>query len=174
MTTAINLPVIPMSQDQIESFLATLPPVANIELDTFTVPKIVKPCPFPNVFKLTTRLVEVGDKLNYKKRVRANQAVEGRNPDFVPEKPNYGSKIKGTPFQEHNGNIYLPCIVLATYDCSYINERFKKIPMNLIEPFLIKTPESKSQPTAKKEAYRKYLIESILAIRYNGVELKAV
>jgi hypothetical protein len=39
---------------------------------------------------------------------------------------------------------------------------------------LRKTPEVKSQPTSAKVVYRKYLIDSILAIRINGVELKAV
>lgn len=174
MVAAQKMPVIPMTLNQLESFLVSLPKTANIELDTFTVPEIVGNCPFPNVFKITTRLVEVGEKLNYKNRVRTNQIVEGHNPNFVPQKPNYGTKISGTPFQEHKGKIYLPCIVLATYKCSYVNDKFKPIPMNLIEPFLRKTSEVKSQPTSKKEIYRKYLLESILAVRYNQIELKAV
>lgn len=169
-----KMPVVPMSREQIEVFLSTLPEVANLEIDTLTIPTIIGNCPFPSVFKLTTRLIEVGSKLDYKSRVRANQVAEGRKPDFVPQPPNYGKKIKGTPLQEHNGNIYLPCIVLVTYTCSYVNDNFKKIPINLLEPFLKKTAESKSQPTSKKEAYRKYLIESILAIRYEKVELKAI
>ena len=93
MFTARKLPVVPMNQDQIEAFLVSLPEMATIEIDTFTVPAMKKPCPFPNVFKLTTRLVEVGKGLSYKESVRANQEVEGRVPDFVPQRPNFGTKI---------------------------------------------------------------------------------
>jgi hypothetical protein len=174
MFTARKLPVVPMNQDQIEAFLVSLPEMATIEIDTFTVPAMKKPCPFPNVFKLTTRLVEVGKGLSYKESVRANQEVEGRVPDFVPQRPNFGTKIKGTPLEEHNGKIYLPCIVLKTFEASYVNSNFTKIRTSLLTAFLRQTPEVKSQPTSAKIVYRKYLIESIMAIRYNGIELKAI
>jgi hypothetical protein len=174
VTTARKMPVVPMGIEQIESFLATMPPLCMLEMDTVTVPAINQPCPFPNIFKFTTRLVEIGDKLSYKDSVRANQEVEGRTPDFVPNRPNFGTKIRGTPLQEHKGKIYLPCIVLKTLQSYYCNANFNKIPTNLIDPFLRKTPEVKSQPTSAKVVYRKYLIDSILAIRINGVELKAV
>jgi hypothetical protein len=173
-TPARKMPVVPMGSEQIESFLATLPEIVTLEIDTFTVPATNKPCPFPNVFKFTTRLIEVGSNLSYQKSVRANQEVEGRTPDFVANKPNFGTKIKGTPLQEHQGKIYLPCIVFKTMQSYYCNANFEKIPTNLLEPFLRKTPEVKSQPTSAKVVYRKYLIDSIMAIRYNGVELKAV
>lgn len=174
VTAARKMPVVPMGLEQIESFLATLPEICTLEMDTLTVPAINQPCPFPNVFKFTTRLVEVGNKLSYKDSVRANQEVEGRNPDFVPDRPVFGTQIKGTALQQHKGKLYLPCIVLKTVKSYYCNANFDVIPTNLLDPFLRKTPEVKSQPTSAKVVYRKYLVDSIMAIRFNGVELKAV
>lgn len=174
MFAAKNLPVVPMNRQQIESFLVSLPEIATIEIDTFTVPPMKKPCPFPNVFKLTTRLIEVGKSLNYTEHVKANQEVEGRVPDFVPSQPTFGKQIDGTPLQEHNGKIYLPCVVLKTFAASFVNANFTKIRTDLLVPYLRQTPEVKSQPTSAKVVYRKYLIDSIMAIRYNGIELKAV
>lgn len=167
---------IKVSEPDIYNFFKSIKNVDILEIETITVPKTKSGCPY-EVIKLTKRRVKVGGKLSLKDEIEANQLAEGHEPNYSLSARTWGSKVAGTPFVEHNGEVYLPCIVESNLDTVYLDTNTgDPMDMSLLSPWLVKPREPKKQAgIVKKAVYRSYNLNAIISVRLiNDTVLKVV
>lgn len=150
----------------IYNFFKNIKDVRVVEIETVTIPKTIKGCPY-DVSKVTVRRIKTGAKLDLQSEVETNQAAEGRMPDYTLGSRAWGKRIKGTPFVEHNGEIYLSCFVESNVAVYYVdNNTGDSISFGSIMPWLKPTPEPKKQgDLVKKVLFRNYNINSIMSVK---------
>ena len=171
MSAAIKVP-----EPDIYNFFKSIKGVDILEIETITVPKTKASCPY-EVIKLTRRRVKVGGELSLKDEIEANQLAEGHEPNYKLSARPWGSKVAGTPFVEHNGEVYLPCIVESNINTVYLDTNTgDPMDMSLLSPWLVKPKEPKKQVgIVKKAIYRSYNLNAIVSIRLaNDTVLEAV
>jgi len=157
---------IPITESSLYSFLEGIKGVEALEIETLTLPKTIKGCPY-DVSKITVRVVRCGTGLDLATEVEANQAAEGHMPNYSLSPRVWGTKVKGTPFIKHKDEIYLPCIVESNLSVYYIdNDTGDVIPLANITPWLVKTKEPKKQAgLVKKAIYRSYNLNAIMSVK---------
>ncbi len=148
------------------NFFKNIKDVSIVEIETVTTPKTLKGCPY-DVSKITVRRVKTGANLDLQSEVETNQAAEGRMPDYPLSSRAWGKRIKGTPFVEHNGNVYLCCLVESNVAVYYVdNNTGDSISFGSIMPWLKPTPEPKKQAgLVKKAIFRNYNLDSIMSVK---------
>lgn len=157
---------IPISEPTLYSLLNDIKGVETLEMETLTIPKTIKGCPY-DVSKVTVRIVKCGTGLDLATEVEANQAAEGHMPSYTLSPRAWGERVKGSPFIKHNEELYLPCIVESNVSVYYLdNETGDVITMADITPWLVKTKEPKKQAgLIKKAIYRSYNLNSIMSVK---------
>jgi hypothetical protein len=167
---AIKLPAL-----TIYDFFKDIKGVEIVELETLTIPKTLKGCPY-DVSKVTVRRVKTGAKLDLQTEVETNQAAEGHMPNYSLAPRAWGTRIKNTPFVKHNDEVYLCCLVESNVEVYYLdNATGSTIPLVDITPWLKKTPEPKKQAgLAKKAIYRNYNLNSIITAKLIDNSVSAV
>lgn len=155
-----------LEEPDIYSFFKSIKNVDIVEIETITVPKTKAGCPY-EVIKLTKRRVKVGGKLSLKDEIEANQLAEGHEPNYKLSPRSWGNKVAGTPFVEHNGEVYLPCLVESNIDTVYLDTNTgDPMDMSILSPWLVKPKEPKKQAgIVKKAIYRSYNLNAIVSVK---------
>lgn len=100
-----------------------------IALDTLTPVKLVGGKANPDQGRITKQTIGSNVMVFQNKNSNAYQNMinkrlisEGKNPEFQVGERTWGTRIKNTPFVEHNGEMYLEVIFLKCGDVTYLRD----------------------------------------------------
>jgi hypothetical protein len=159
----------------LQSGLAQTKGATNISLVTVTMPDFVinqtVECPFDYEL-LKISYISCMINFNYANAVNNQREREGKEADFVPQKPKWGSDLDDTPFRSHilaktgEHKLYLKVRITKSIDYIYYQPSKKKIFENrIVELFLRKKNSSKEYQDLEKEIIvRTYDVKHIICV----------
>jgi hypothetical protein len=123
---------------------------------------------FGQVFKLSR--VNGMINWNYEGAVNRQREREGGMADFESHPRQWGVRLHGTPFVQHNENLYLELKVEKSVDePSYVNSSGETVNLSLIRDHLPTSSSSSRQGVEKEIILRDYKMESITSITMNKI-----
>ena len=123
--------------------------------------------PYGTILKKTRLLANIG--FHYSNSLNSQAIREGKEIDFDIKPRVWGKRLDNCPLVEHKGNYYLEVKVEKTFEVNYFLENGAPIEKELVEPFLPKKYESKTQDQLdKKVILRDIKLASILSMRIGG------
>lgn len=161
----------------LQEILSDVHGTAILSIDTITVPKLTggKDNPMKDKVRKITIGSNVmvfavkGDKSAYESMVKRRLAQEGKDPDsFKVSERKWGEHVPGTPFIQHNGELYLEVVFLRPGQTKYMHG-VREIEKDQI----IGLPSTAMKEDAQagldnKVQYRTIKVDSISAITYKG------
>jgi len=123
-----------------------------------------------------TKLTRANVNINfiYANAVNNARLKEGKEADFVPQARKWGEKVPGTPLVLHEGKYYLECRFLGYEKTKSIyfhntDTGSALIEKSIIEEYLPKVSESKTQDLENEIVLRSFKIESIREVFVNKI-----
>ncbi len=105
---------------------------------------------------------------HYVNAVNRQRGREGNAEDFQVKPRKWGVRVKGTPFVEHKGNLYLEMKVEKVFQTQYLIGGVV-VPRERVEDHLrLHRPSSPSQGIDKEVILRDYKLESIIQVTLGG------
>jgi hypothetical protein len=156
--------------EQFQSLLAHSKGAKIITLIVMTKADI----PTKEVYKLSR--VNGIVNFQYSNSVNRQREREEKEPDFVPKKRKWGTRLSGLPFVSHvtkdgNHRLYLEVKVERVLSTEYRNAEGKTIPEEEITPLLKgKKSQKEHQGVEKEVVLRDYDVANILGVTINGVD----
>lgn len=152
-----------LSRQQFVDNLMDLKGAKVLTLVTNTLPKLKSP-----MNGKVRKIAQVNGMINwiYENAVNRQRIKEGIEPDFIAFPRQWGIRIRGTPFVEHNGKMYLELKREKVLSEEYYNLLGDTI-TEQIENYLIPSGRSR-QGVIKQIVLRDYAIESIESVIYSG------
>ncbi len=138
-----------------------------VTITTATEPKLKKTNPFGVITKKS--VVNGIIDYNYQAAVNRQRDREGNNEQFTAAPRQWGQKVEGTPFVEHNGQYYLTIKVEKTDTPEYVDDHGHAVNHeDLLPHFYASSRGSGRQMVAAKIITRDYKLANVTAIKMRG------
>jgi hypothetical protein len=137
-----------------------------VTIVTKTQPRLTKGHNLGEVFKVSR--VNVVVNFSYSNSVNRQMGREGLEQDFVAQPRKWGIRIAGTPFVEHNGNLYLEAKIEKSLDYRYEDAKGSEIDIALVNPFLPAARKPSTQTQEKEIMLRDYNMSNVVGITMDG------
>ena len=158
--------------NQLENILRSRRGAFPITIKAVTKPTNVLPnCPFQDLTKVST-INAMGGWI-YEQAVNRQRIREDKEPDFTPFPRRWGTRVRGTPFVEHEGKLYFEAKVQKRLETAYFSGQ-QAVGLDRIQPFLRNKEEGISQQVEAPIVLRDYLLENIVAVRVGGEEYEVI
>lgn len=139
-----------------------------VTITTATEPKLKRTNPFGVITK--TSVVNGVINFNYQNAVNRQRGREGNDEQFTSAPRQWGQRIEGTPFVEHNGQHYLTIKVEKTSaPPSYVDAMGQTVNHEDLMPhFYASSRGSGRQMVADEVITRDYKLANVTAIKMRG------